>query len=113
MDLAAAIKTMIPCWRTFAPYAKALAVSSALLFLLTQQSFGADCAGIADTLARLRCFNRAADVKLPMPKGATLPGQQSREQRIRKLGGRVSSGQVSKRAPAPLQNPEETEARPQ
>ena len=90
MDLAAAIKTMIPCWRTFAPYAKALAVSSALLFLLTQQSFGADCAGIADTLARLRCFNRAADAKLPMPKGATLPGQQSREQRICKLGGRVS-----------------------
>ncbi len=93
MDLAAAIRTTIPCWRTFALCAKALAISSALLFLLTQQSLGADCSGIADTLARLRCFNQAADAKLPMPKGAALRGQQSREQRIRKFGGRVSGGQ--------------------
>ena len=96
MDLAAAIRTKIPCRRTFASCARALAVLSTVLFLLTQQSFGADCAGIADALARLKCFDRAADARLPMPKGAAMPGQQSREQRIRKFRGQVSSGRVSK-----------------
>jgi hypothetical protein len=95
MDPAAAIRTSIPCRRGLALCAKALAVSFALLFPQTQPGFAASCADLKDTLARLRCFDYAADVRLPLPKGAVRPGQQSREQRIRKFGGQVSGGQVS------------------
>jgi len=87
MGAAAGIKTLIPCRGAFAPYMKALAFSSALLLSLTQQSFGADCSRIVDMLARLTCFDRAADARLPRPKGAIVVEQQERDKRIRKFGG--------------------------
>jgi hypothetical protein len=90
MRLAAAIKTLIPRRRIFARYVKALAVSSVLLFAAAQQSFGADCSKIVEALARLKCFDRAADARLPKPKGARLIEPPSREERIRKFGGHVS-----------------------
>jgi hypothetical protein len=68
----------------------ALAAAFALLFSCTRQSFAADCSVITDTLARLRCWNRAADARLPRPKAAAPSTQQTREQQIRKAGGEVS-----------------------
>lgn len=89
MGPAAANKTWIAYGGILVPCAKALAVSCAMMFSLTQQSFGADCSKIPETLARLRCFNQAADARLPMPKGAKT-GQKSREDRVRKFGGQVA-----------------------
>jgi hypothetical protein len=90
MALVAAIKTLIPCSRTFAPYVKALAFLPVLLPALTQQSFAADCSRAVDTLARLRCFDRAADSRLPRPKGAKLVEPEDRDKRIRKFGGQLT-----------------------
>jgi hypothetical protein len=61
--------------------------SFACLFLLTQQTSAADCSIIDDTLARLKCFDQAADAKLPKPNGAKVVGQEKRDKRIRKFGG--------------------------
>lgn len=90
MGVTPGIKTASPCWRSLAAAAKAFAVSFALLLPLAQRSSAADCSRLADALARLKCFDQAADAKLPMPKGAVKPGQLSREQRIRKFGGKVA-----------------------
>ena len=65
--------------------------SFAGLFLFTQQTFAADCSIIPDTFARLKCFNRAADAKLPKPKEAKIVEQDGRDKRIRKFGGRPTN----------------------
>jgi hypothetical protein len=63
-------------------------LSLTALLLLTGHSLAADCSVIVDTLARLKCYDQAADAKLPMPKGAATDKRESTEKRIRKMGGR-------------------------
>jgi hypothetical protein len=60
----------------------------AFLVLITQPSGAADCSRIVDMLARLRCFDRAADARLPRPKGAKVVEQEDRVARLRKSGAR-------------------------